>query len=125
MSINGLLNMRCSSYENPILDNPSAMDDFLNIHPEPEWTLVSENIKCFIQNFELSAGNRHMKDIGPENKNTYIGFFLARQVIGYRIVITKPSDAFPTLYIRSENPAINGRTGQINHYEYLMEMERS
>lgn len=124
MNINHLLKMRSSIYINPIVDNPSVMDAFSNAE-EPDWTLTVSNEKCLIQNFEMRSGNRTMTVSGPENKNIFLGFFSNKRTIGERVVVTTPSNVFPTLYIRSESPASIALTGKINHYEYLLEIERS
>lgn len=115
--------MRASVYTNPIVDNPSAMDAFSNV-AEPDWPLTIENERCLIQNYEMRSGDRKMTPSGPENKNVFLGFFLNKRTIGQRIVVTSPSNIFPTLYIRSESPAYNALEGKMNHYEYLLEIER-
>ena len=124
MSINSLLKMRASIYRNPILDNPSVMDAYANVSPEPEWPLVKENERCMIQNVNLTSSDRQMTGLGPEDKNKYLGFFVTKYETGDRVVVTRPSVGFPTLYICSENPQVSGLTGTTNHYEYILEIER-
>ena len=120
-----LLKMRANIYQNPILDNPSAMDAFSNTK-EPDWgDPVVEDEKCLIQPYELRSGDRKMTLSGPENKNMFIGYFINKRTIGQRVVVTLPLNVFPLLYIKSESPGINALTGKVHHYEYLLELERS
>ena len=53
-----------------------------------------------------------------------LGFFVTKYETGDRVVVTRPSVGFPTLYICSENPQVSGLTGTTNHYEYILEIER-
>jgi len=118
-----LLKMLANVYQNPILDNPSAMDAYSNA-VEPVWNLIVESEKCLIQPYELRSGDRKMIPSGPENKNMFIGYFINKRTIGQRVVVTSPLNVFPLLYIKSESPGINALTGRVHHYEYLLELER-
>lgn len=122
MSINHLLNMKCNSYRNPILNDPSVMDAFSNV-VETEWPIVDTNDKCFIQNYELRSSDYTMTSSGPDVKDLYLGFFKIKKNIGDKIVVTTPADSFPTLYIKSNNPQIKPLIGKIHHYEYLLSVE--
>lgn len=119
MAINNLLNMTCAIER--MSSTGASGDNYGTIIPA--WASVSSSVKCHISSFEVQTGKYSMNIISTIKENAYLGFFKSTQdvVIGDRVTCSTFTPS--VLYIKSVNPIVNARTGQVHHKECLLSIE--
>lgn len=115
------LKMRCDISRLP--DNPASRLDDQGMFA-PDFATIATDVKCYLIYQRLAAGDLKIKEAGQDFTNRLLLFLQNDTDIktGDRIDC---STFYPyTFYVNSVNPIINGRTGQLSHFECIMDLER-
>lgn len=116
------LKMRCDIYRIPT--NPAVqMDEYGSYNPQ--FSISSSNVKSYFQYLRMASGKLPLDESGQHPDNIILGIIdkSADLKEGDRIYC---STFYPNnFYISSVNPIINGRTGNLSHYEVTCNIEET
>ncbi len=116
------LKMRCDIYRIPD-DHSSQIDEYGSYNPQ--FSLLYSSIKCYFQYLSATGDKLPLNESGQHPKNIILGLIdkTADLKEGDRIYCVS---FYPiNFFISSVNPIMNGRTGNLSHYEVTCEIEET